>query len=92
MANTTYFTFIENSPLNVPDNGNNPVIGFVSSNKIPALPPGDGIAMTDQVLDLSNCTSLSEQTTNTGGREIRVSWLIRATVNEYGATKLPPKP
>lgn len=92
MASTAYFTFIENSPLNVPDTGNNPVVGFVSSNKIPALPPGDGTPLIDQVLDLSNCTSLSERTTNTGGREIRVSWLLRTTVNEYGATKLPPKP
>jgi len=91
MADTTYFVFIENSPLNNPDNGSNPITGFVSSNKIPSTSPGDGEYRPDQALDLSNCTSLSEKTTNTGGREILVSWLIRSTVNEYGATRLVDK-
>lgn len=91
MADTTYFVFIENSPLNNPDNGSNPITGFVSSNKIPSTSPGDGEYRPDQALDLSNCTSLSEKTTNTGGREILVSWLIRSTVNEYGVTKLIDK-
>lgn len=92
MANTTYFTFNEASPLNNPDNGENPIVGYVSSNKEVALLPGEGTPLADQVLPLSNCTSLSELSVNVRGRNILVSWLTRETVNEYGATKLPPKP
>lgn len=88
MANTTYFTFVEHSPLIVPDNGDNPVIGYVSSNKIPAMGAGDGTPLADQALDSSTCTSLSEQSINTSGRNILISWLTRLTVNEYGATTL----
>lgn len=91
MANTTYFTFNELSPLTIPDDGSHSVLGYVSSNKVPTPPPGTGTATTSQVLDGTNCFELSEYTTNTGGREIRVSWMMRDTGNQYGVTRLPPK-
>lgn len=91
MNETTFFVFVENSPLNNPDNGNNPTKGYVSSNRPPGKEPGEGEPRPVQVLEGSNCETLSEKTTNDKGTTTMVSWMMRQTVNEYGAVRLPPK-
>lgn len=90
MADSTYFTFSEGSPLNIPDDGSTPTTGFVSSKNIPVSPP-QGEARPDQRLPGSNADGVSEKTLTFSGRITYVSWLIRDTLNKYGVTKLPPR-
>lgn len=91
MDNTTYFTFVENSPLNNPDTSDAPTIGYVSTNREPDTEIGVGTVLPNQLLEDSTCYGITVETVNVRGKPTRVSWVSRETVNEYGATKRPPK-
>lgn len=90
MAQSPYFTIDEESPLAIPDNSDTPTTGYVSSRKVPVA-EGQGTPLANQVLTASTASGLSEKTMNVAGSQTYVSWLTRDTLNEYGATKLPPK-